>query len=177
MTEPSTITYGGGWGSSYPNMSPGLQMRIAAADAQYEREGAAQAQARRERAAVDEEARVRASIEQAIERGEAVDVRRAYADGGVGHEPREFIEYASAVQDVEDARRAAEAAVAFRKYGEQFYGDVSADVSAPTPAEVAEREEMQARAEKYRAKRDARGTAISDARNAARMDREFGRPW
>jgi hypothetical protein len=148
MTEPSTIRYGGGWGSTYPNMSPGLQMRIAQADAEYERDGARQERARAELAAIDEEARVRASIEQAIARGEAVDVRRAYRDGGIGRTPREAIEYASAVADVDDMKMEAIRAKAERDFNAAYYGDAAADTSAPIPVDA----ETQARADAFRAK-------------------------
>lgn len=167
------VHMGGGFGSSTDNLSPTLQARIAAADAEYERQSAVEeyeAQLRREIAA---EANVHLSIVQAQERGELVDVRKAIRDGGVGHTRQDFLALCAARQDVEDMRAAARQQAAFRKW--QAEQDTSADTSAPTAVELAEGEVIAGRAANYRRKHRERSEAIVAARTLARMDREAGR--
>jgi hypothetical protein len=170
MTEAmsGTISYGGGWGTSYEQMSPSLRARCAVADAAYARQAAAEERARAEIAAVDEETRIRASIEMAIDRGEIFDVRQAYRDGGVGRTRAETVAWASAQSDWQDAREARLTAKQVENLvNESLYGDTS----APSPAEVAEQEQTAARAEQYRARRHERGETIKAARRLAAWDR------
>ena len=102
---PGTVFVRGGFGSDYEGeAADSLRARIATADAEYDRQAARERHERDEQAAALREANVVASIRAAQERGELVDVRAAYRDGGVGRTPREAIEYASAMGDVEDMR-------------------------------------------------------------------------
>jgi hypothetical protein len=172
MTE-STVFVGGGFnGAARAGMSDALALRCAMADASFDRQAVREERARAELAAVDEETRVKASIEMAIDRGEIFNVRQAYRDGGVGRTRAETVAYASSRMDWEDARQAGlQAKWVQDKCNAEWYGDTSADMSAPTPAAVEEAEQTAARAERYRAKRHERSKTIKAARRLARWDR------
>lgn len=134
------VRMGGGFGAdTVGRLSPALQHRMLAADAEHEAEGRAQARRRAERAAADEENRIVLSIEMARERGELVDVRQAIADGGVGRTVSEALSYYSALGDIEDARLAGQARRAQARLNEELYGEGATwvDTSAPHPDEVA----------------------------------------
>jgi hypothetical protein len=175
MTETmsGTVFVGGGFGgATRDGMSEALSRRCAMADHAFDRQSAVEERARTELAAIDEETRIRLSIEQAIDRGEVFDVRSAYRNGGIGRTRAETVAYASSRMDWEDARQAGmQAKWVQDKCNAEWYGDTSADTSAPSPAEVAEQETMAARAEKYRAKRRDRSETIKHARRLAAMDR------
>jgi hypothetical protein len=124
---------GGGWGNSMlDRMSPATRARVMQADAEYERERAVEEREAKQRVDELRAQAFRASVQEALDRGELVDMRQAMRDGGVGRTPREAIEYASAQMDMEDARRAAEVRKAFN----EFQGEYYADTSAPTPVEL-----------------------------------------
>jgi hypothetical protein len=135
MSELS-IRMGGGFGdAALSEMSPRLRARVQAADAEYAREVAKE---ERERAFLrdeEREAAIAASVIQAADRGEVFDLQEAL-QRGIGRTPNEVIEYASAMADIQDMRVAAEK----RKLFNEFEAGFSADMSAPTPAEVAEKE-------------------------------------
>jgi hypothetical protein len=174
MSEPSSdvIQYGAGWGTSYEHMSPSLRARCAQADREYDRQSAREAQARAELAARDEQSRIALSIIQAEDRGELFDMREAMRNGGVGRTKAEALAYYSSLSDWQDARERALQAKQIRDHlNSDWYGDTSADMSAPSPAEVAEREQMGARVEEYRAKRRERSKTIQAARRLAQWDR------
>lgn len=155
MTD-NVIQMGGGWGSAIERMSDNMRARMAAADEEWERERAAEERQRAERAAYDEDRRIRASIALALERGEAVDIRQSWANGGVGRTRAEMISYVSAVQDVEDMRRQRAAQREIARIGEQtYYEQWTGDTSAHT--EIAEREAREALAAKRQARYEARG--------------------
>ena len=169
MTEANgMIRYGASWGDSYETMSPSLRARCAYADAAYDQQSAREARVAAELAALDHDARIKLSIEMAVDRGELVDVRRAYRDGGIGRTRAEIVAWASAQSDWADAREARLTAKQVENLvNESLYGDTS----APSPAEVAEWEAVAGRAEKYRAKRRDRAETIKHARRLAAWDR------
>jgi hypothetical protein len=170
-----TIHVRGGWNNStLDGASPSMRARILQADAEYEAEAAREERARKQRAADQHERAVQASIAAALERGEVFDMRHALQHG-VGRTHREIIEHASAMQDVEDMREAARRRKAFEAFEQRFYGDNTADMSAPTEAEVAEREQTAARAEERRTKRRETSRLLTHAVKLARWDREAGR--
>jgi hypothetical protein len=172
MTD-MTVYAGGGFGDAgLDRASPSLRARIAAADAEYEREALVEERAAQALRAIDEEARIRLSIRMAQDRGEVVSVRQAYADGGVGRTPREVIEYMSAAADVDDQRLEAQRRAAVAKLNLEWYGQHSVDTSAPTQAEQSDEVTMRAKATAYRAKQEAERKATARAVRAARMDRE-----
>ena len=112
-------------------MSPGLAAQVAASDAQdaaaverAERAHRAAWQAAHERAV--DAAVWQAAREQGLPLGEA---RRS-----VGHTPREFIELASARQDLEDAQRLARQRQALRHAG--IDPDSGEPVDVPGPSEL-----------------------------------------
>jgi hypothetical protein len=165
----------GGWGDTRDDrLSPQLAKRMAQEDARDAREARQAEQVRRELQARREQENITASIQLAFERGEDVDVRRAYADGGVGRTPREAIEYASALGDVDDMREAARQQAAYRKWQLEQSADTSADTSAPTAAQKFETEQMAARAAELRAfsrQQLARSGDVEKARSLAAKDR------
>jgi hypothetical protein len=170
-----TVHFRGGWNNStLDTASPSMRARIRAADAEYEREAAREQREREQRAAENHERAIHASIQQALERGEIFDMRHA-RQHGVGRTHAEIIEYASAMQDVEDMREAARRRKAFEAFEQRFYGDNTADTSAPTEAEVAEAELIASRAEERRTKRRETSRLLGHAVKLARWDREAGR--
>lgn len=110
-------------------MSPGLLARVTAADAQ---DAAAVERAERAHRARWQAAQERAEDEAAWQLARERGVPLAEARRSIGHEPREFIELASAMQDVEDARRDAAQAQTMRRLAIDA-GLI--DVSAAQPSE------------------------------------------
>jgi hypothetical protein len=143
MTDLS-VRVSGGWGSLYEQMSDSLRARVAAADVDYERQAEREERARQARADAAYEANVRASIELAQQRGELVDVRAAYRQGGVGRTHAEVISYASALGDLEDAQRNARRRQALRRAGVD--PDSGDELDVPQPPGI--HAEMAARAMK-----------------------------
>jgi len=133
----------GGFNSGYETMSDSLRSQVEGADLAYERQAEREAAARRARAAEAHERAVRASIELAQQRGELVDVRAAYRQGGVGRTHAEVLSYVSAVQDVEDATRNARRRAALRAAG---VDPDSGDALDPGPTPPAIQAEVAARA-------------------------------
>lgn len=137
MTD--TIRYGASWGAARNLMSDAMRARVDAADRAYEREAAEERRERAERREAARDRAVRASIEEALGRGELFDVRRAFAEGGVGRTRAELLAYVSAAQDVEDAKLRRKAQREIDRVGETtFYEQYSADTSAPTLEEQAQ---------------------------------------
>lgn len=167
-----TVMAGGGWGTNYTRMSPAVQARIAAADREYEAEGRRQAQERTAAAEAAQNRAMLASIAAAQDRGEVVDMREAFRNGGVGRTVREAIEYYSAVADVQDMRLAAQARKVQERLNEEWYGEVSADTSAPHPAEVAATEAMIARVTEARKRKREIGKIAAAAVRLDQMKRE-----
>lgn len=101
------VVYAGGGfnGAGLENASPGLQARIAAADA-MERQSAARTEREHERLVeMRREADIAESVRMAEERGEVVSAKQRMA--GIGRTRAEAISYYSALQDIEDARQTA----------------------------------------------------------------------
>ena len=157
--------------SQLDKMSPSARARILQADGAYEQETA---RIERERAQRREELReqaFRASVQQALDRGELVDMR-AMRDGGVGRTPAEVIEHASAQMDMEDARRAAEVRKAFNEFRGQYYADTSAPSqveleAGAARAEADRRNEESARSRRVEARRKAKERREADRRTVA----------
>ena len=162
-----TVYMGGGFGgATRATMSDSLAARCAVADAQYAAESAHEQRVKAELAAVDETgASITASILQAQDRGELVDMQQALRDGGVGRTRQEAIAWMSAQADLGDARMAGLARRVERRLNEQCYGDMT----APSPAEVAEEQARADRRARWGAKRQARNEAFAVARTAARL--------
>jgi hypothetical protein len=90
---------------------------------------------------------------------------------GLGHTPSEFIALVNAKLDREAAQAAAREAQEFRRW----QAEQSADVSAPTEAELEEKRDLAARLESRRARKRRESKVIQSARALARMDRESER--
>jgi hypothetical protein len=67
-------------------------------------------------------------------RGEAVNVRQAYRDGGVGRTHAEVISYAAALADLEDAKRTARWRQQMRRAG--LDPDTGGELEQPQPPEI-----------------------------------------
>lgn len=178
------IRMGGGWGTAAARMSPNMQARCAAADAAYARERVAEQRERAQRQAAGADQRIRASIEMALERGELVDIREAYRNGGVGRTPAEAIAYHSALADIEDAKLARRAQREIDQVGViQFYADTSADTSAPSESDLAEHQAaLQAKQAKYEAaarswQRRAEARAAAQTEIMRHEERQLLRQW
>jgi hypothetical protein len=74
-------------------MSEGLRARIAAADRAYDRRPPGRSGSAQERIASALRMLFVASVSAALEAGEPVDVLQAIRDGGIGHQPHEFISW------------------------------------------------------------------------------------
>lgn len=163
------IYMGGGFGGESLERlgaSESLRHRIAVADAEYQRQAARDEREMRQLRENAENDRIQLSIRMAQERGEVVDVQKAYRQGGVGRTHQEIIAHASAVQDYEDVRQRAE----MERQGVATQ-DVSIDTSAPQPvsAETAARNaEMDAGIQAARSARNLRSLARADAQTEAR---------
>lgn len=178
------IRMGGGWGTAIDRMSPTTRARVEAADREYERQSREEDRERAARAAIAEEDRIRASIEMALNRGEVVDIRQAWANGGVGRTRAEALAFYSAQQDIEDARMRRQAQREIARIGElTYYEQMSADMSAPTESEKAEhRAALQAKQRKYAAagrswKRRAEARAVAQTEIARHEERKLLGRW
>ncbi|WP_270888626.1 hypothetical protein [Pedococcus sp. 5OH_020] len=146
MTE-MRVRAGGGWNTDYTRMSYSLRSQVESADRAFARETANAERERAARAAAFRDGAVRASIAAALDRGEHVDLRQAWADGGVGRTHAEVLAEASARMDLDDRRqawrRAKEgAALSDAEWSEQN----SADNSAPDTISDEARERAEKRA-------------------------------
>lgn len=177
------IQMGGGWGTAVKRMSPQMAARCAAADAEYERERQKENRERAARDAIAEENRIRASIELALDRGEVVNIREAWSNGGIGRTKAETLSYISAVQDREDAKLARRAAKEIEKFGQAYYDSMSADTSAPSESDLAEHQALvKARQAQYRAagqarNRRAEARAVAQTEIARDREQQLLRRW
>ena len=154
-------------------MSPGLRTRIAAAEAELQREAAAEQRARAERAEAFEEASLRAAIVAAIERGEDMNPRKMRGEH-VGRTHGETLAQFSAQQDREDQWREARQRAAWRKLQAEFEEQNYGDTSAPTELELSERAEQDAKRDRQLVQRGLviqRHQTVQSARRLARQDR------
>lgn len=144
----SDIRYGGGWGHGDPrsNRTARLVAEAQRRDNWYAQRDAEDARERAARAAVFEENSIRASAEAAYDRGDDVDLRRVWADGGIGRTHAEVLAEASARMDLEDAREARRRATSGMT-DEAWSDTYSVDMSAPDRTS----DEAQARAALLRA--------------------------
>jgi hypothetical protein len=166
----------GGFGNkaTMEHGSPQLRARMARIDAEDERQAVVEERERAQRAADLHARAVQASIAAALERGEEFDMRRAMRHG-VGRTHAEILAEASARMDYDDAVAAARERAEFNRWQLAKSASMSADMSAPTEAEVAEAELTAARAEERRTKRRETSTLLGHAVKLARWDREAGR--
>lgn len=177
------IQMGGGWGTAIDRMSPTLAARMAAADREYERETQRQERERAERVEAMQARAIAASVELALDRGEVVNMREAYRDGGVGRTRGEFLSYVSAQQDIEDAKLRRRTAREVEQHGLQYYEDMSADTSAPSESDKAEHQALvKARQAQYRAAGQARhrraeARAVAQTEIARYEERQMIRRW
>jgi hypothetical protein len=173
------LRMGGGFnGSARSLMSPGLLRQIAEQEEAEARKVAEELRKREERAEEWRPRATAAAIQDAVAAGEQF-TPRMLAGRGLGHTKQEFIALVSARQDHEDAQSAARAQAKFRAWQLEQTASVSINTSAPTSAEVAEREQMQARAAAYRAKRvevrdDPGGPPVRGVGSGANGDRGSG---
>jgi hypothetical protein len=173
------ITMGGGFHGSDgpPHASDSFRAALAEADQEYAR-AAAVAEAEREvRRALWEEDRVTLSVRMAQERGEVVSVREAYRNGGVAHSHADVIAYAGAAMDREDAQLEAEARRRARAIEKRLAAEVQAereghyaDTSAPTPLQVEQGADMQARIDAREVQKKHDAELIERARRWAARD-------
>jgi hypothetical protein len=163
---------GGGFADSRDDRLPeSVAIRAEVADESDQREREREEQVRRVRVRELEESNIRASIVAAQQRGEWVNLRQAWADGGVGRTRSEALEYFVAQQEAEDARAEWQERKEFEQWRRDRQEGSYADVTAPTEAEVAEREQTAARARKRRDEDD----LVIVARELARLDRQRDR--
>jgi hypothetical protein len=129
---------GGGFGdASTAPKSENLRIRMEVAAEMEAAEAAKEERDRKRRAEISQERAIQHAIAAAVAAGEYVNPRQAMQGGGaVGHEPREFIERASFQMDQEDFQAEASAAAEYRRWLADRGGAMSADTSAPTPAEA-----------------------------------------
>lgn len=178
------IQMGGGWGTAVDRMSPQMQARCAAADVEYERQRQEERRERAARAAYHEEQRIRASIELAIDRGEVVNMREAFQNGGVGRTKAEALAHYSAVQDIEDAKLRRRAQREIEAVGiTEFYAGYTADTTAPSESDLAEHQALvKAKQAKYEAagrswQRRAEARAVAQTEIAKDRERQLIRRW
>ncbi|MFL6164505.1 MAG: hypothetical protein ACJ74U_20095 [Jatrophihabitantaceae bacterium] len=172
MTEMVVFVGGGFGGASRERMSPSLRLRCEMADAAFDQQAARVERERAELRAQDEDKRIRASIELAVDRGEIFDVREAVRNGGIGHTRAEMVALASSRMDWEDARQAGlQAKWVQDKCNEAWYGDTSADTSAPSFEEVQEAAELADRAARITARRRRDTKLIRTAVRLSAMER------
>jgi len=144
-----TVYVAGGFGSAgLADASDSLRARIAAADAEHERQAAREAAERRVRAERLAESNIAASVRMAEERGELLTMRERME--GVGRTPSEAIAFYSAVADVEDRKRAAKLERQFREWRQRENDAASADMTPPSEIDLAELQVMQQRAQRFR---------------------------
>jgi hypothetical protein len=117
---------------------------------------------------------IQAAVADALDRGEAFHPQMLEGRG-IGRTRAELIAEVSARQDLEDAMAAAAERAEFRRWQEERSASMSGTMSAPTPAEVAEREAMAARIAALRERKRLERKTITSARALARMDRESER--
>jgi hypothetical protein len=132
--------------------------------------------AARVRAEELEQNAIRASIVLAQERGEWVDHRAAWRQGGIGRTPSEARAAFLAQQEAEDVKAEWAERAAFEQWRRGRMEGTWADTSAPSEAETAEREQLAARAATRRLEDD----LVITARELARLDRErpgWDRQW
>lgn len=127
-----TVRVSGGFGRSYDRMSPVIRAQVMDADRNYERRALDAERERARRGAVFAERSMRASVEAALDRGEPVDLQRAWRDGGVGRTHAEVLADASARMDLDDRREAARRRREGAHVTDLDWSDMhSADTSAP----------------------------------------------
>ncbi|HEX6758640.1 MAG TPA: hypothetical protein VF086_09570 [Propionibacteriaceae bacterium] len=153
--EAVGISTGGfaGGGSIRDRMSPGLQARLADAEAEEAFQAAKEERARSLRAEQwqerSEEAARRIAIGEAMAAGEDAGPR-ALRGERLGHQPHEFIELVAAQQDHEDLVEAARQRREFERWQAGQSADTSGDMSAPTARQLEAAELQRARAKRYR---------------------------
>jgi hypothetical protein len=94
---------------------------------------------------------------------------------GRGRTPREAIEYFSAVADIEDRKRAAKLERDFQLWQQHQNDLATADTSAPSEADLAELQEMQARAERFRQRKYDQELTLRAAAAERRAERSAAR--
>jgi hypothetical protein len=170
------VYVGGGFGdSSTAPKSENLRIRMEVAAEMEAAEAARAEKDRQRRAEIFQERAIQDAIAAAVAAGEFVNPRQAMQGGGtVGHEPREFIERASLQMDMEDFQAEASAAAEYRRWLADRGEASSADVSAPTPAEVQLQAQEQERMNKFLDRKRQRELAVQDARSLAAKDAARG---
>jgi hypothetical protein len=167
---------GGGFLDSAESRLPEtLIVAVEVADELDRRDVEREARRAAERASQFEMRSIQASAVLAEDRGELVNRREALTRG-VGHTPSEFVALCAAEQDLEDLRAEQRERAAFEKWKRDRQEGTWADTSAPTEAEVVEREQTAARARTRRNEDD----LVITARELARLDRErpgWDRQW
>jgi hypothetical protein len=149
--DGDSVEMGGGFAAAgiRSRMSESLQRRLALDDAREQREAA---QLERERAAAHADAQreraIASLVAEAIERGDRVTMHQRATGEGLGRTPSEFIASRVALMDLQDRQAEAEERAAFNRWKVEQSAEWSADTSAPTPAELAEKAESAARAER-----------------------------
>lgn len=142
MTD-TTIRIAGGFNQDRSHMSPSIRAQIAELEARADED-----ERRRENEeavwrahngvldARERAARFQANSEDFAIRtaiAEGIPVHEALRGKGVGHTHREFVEIASARQDLEDAQRAARQRQTFNKWQAEQSEQSSGDMTVPDP--------------------------------------------
>lgn len=167
-----TIYMGGGFGGSIRGqMSDKLRRRLHEEEASEAIETARVERDRQQRGEQLQQQALRAAIENALDAGESFQPRWLRGEQ-IGHTRSEFLALASTRMDLEDRRIEMAERAAFNRWQAERTADTSADVSAPTPAELEDQATTAARAAEYRRKHHERSETIRHARTLARMDRQ-----
>ena len=167
------VYVGGGFESDATERLPeSLLARAEVADELDRRERDREARRAAERASLFEQNSIRASIVEAEERGEWFSPRTAWANGGVGRTRGEFLAWIIGQQEAEDARAEWAERREFEAWRRRRQEGAYADTTAPSKAEVAEQQQVAARAAEQAAQRHERVVTVRQPRAMARWDRE-----
>jgi hypothetical protein len=158
------VYVGGGFESDATERLPeSLLARTEVADELERRERDREAR----RAALFEQNSIRASIVEAEERGEWFSPRTAWANGGVGRTRGEFLAWIIGQQEAEDARAEWAERREFEAWRRRRQEGAYADTTMPSQAEVAEQQQVAARAAGQAAQRHERVVTVRQARAMA----------
>jgi hypothetical protein len=167
------VYVGGGFESDATERLPEpLPARAEVADGLDWRERDREARRAADRAALFEQNSIRASIVEAEERGEWFSPRTAWANGGVGRTRGEFLAWIIGQQEAEDARAEWAERREFEACRRRRQEGAYADTTAPSKAEVAEQQQVAARAAEQAAQRHERVVTVRQARAMTRWDRK-----
>jgi hypothetical protein len=140
-------------------MSEGLQRRLAAEESREAMEAAREERVREQLVEERQSRAVVAAIQEAVARGEYVDMPRALRGEGLGHTPGEFVAQRAALMDVEDMQTEARERAEFRKWHNERSADLTHDTSEVEGEVIANRAYVAERLPALKARQAARRDA------------------